>query len=60
MLCLSGFELYSRWVPLETEHLRIVDVNYPLQGSWSALVSLCMLRCTCHMTKMSLISASNK
>ena len=20
MLCLSGFELYSRWVPLPTEH----------------------------------------
>ena len=21
MLCLSGFELYSRWVPLTNEHL---------------------------------------
>ena len=28
MLCLSGFELYSRWVPLESDiAIRFVDGN---------------------------------
>ena len=27
MLCLSGFELYSRWVPLANDQLTQVTVN---------------------------------
>ena len=27
MLCLSGFELYSRWVPLTVYHLQKVSRN---------------------------------
>ena len=43
MLCLSGFELYSRWVPLNTSHLAIevsfaVSLrSYPVQRSHSQL-----------------------
>ena len=29
MLCLSGFELYSRWVPLKVEGLHMETINFP-------------------------------
>ena len=45
MLCLSGFELYSRWVPLKhgneikllglLQKLRCQGKVYPINGSWA-------------------------
>ena len=29
MLCLSGFELYSRWVPLKVAGLHMETINFP-------------------------------
>ena len=32
MLCLSGFELYSRWVPLYILYLFIILYTFDIQG----------------------------
>ena len=38
MLCLSSFELYSRWVPLNQlafENIMIIQIYFPLQATIS-------------------------
>ena len=38
MLCFSGFELYSRWVPLNQlafENIMIIQICFPLQATSS-------------------------
>ena len=38
MLCLSSFELYSRWVPLNQlafENIMIIQIYFPLQATSS-------------------------
>ena len=37
MLCLSGFELYSRWVPLFNDHLKKETVPLNLLQAMHAL-----------------------
>ena len=42
MLCLSGFELYSRWVPLKTHFQYFFDslIGVPEQGSWCSFADV--------------------
>ena len=35
MICLSGFELYSRWVPLNYNILRVVKILNPCFNRFS-------------------------
>ena len=47
MLCLSGFELYSRWVPLpKQKHVNVCGIQYEGSNSY----------CETHVSKIEAVS----